>query len=313
MKVGIKAVAMYQPSENIDNISQGEKLNSSEDFIINKIGMKYLARKDKYEDTSDLAKKAVNLLSNEKGFLLENIECLILITQNPDNKGLPHSSAILHSKLGLQSNCAVFDVSLGCSGYVHGLSIIKSFMESNNFSNGVLVTADPYSKIVNSKDRDTALIFGDGASATWISNNCPLWDIGPFDFGIDSEQSDALIVGEDGFLLMNGRAVFNFAATRVPKSVGSVLTKANLSIHEVDLVLLHQGSKFIVETLAKRLGSEGKTPFDSENIGNTISSSIPILLSRVVGGLEKSIILSGFGVGLSWATCLLKKRSNHDH
>ncbi|MBT4434791.1 ketoacyl-ACP synthase III, partial [bacterium] len=92
-----------------------------------------------------------------------------------------------------------------------------------------------------------------------------------------------------------------------------VLSKANLTINEVDLVILHQGSKFIVETLAKRLKSQDKTPFYSENIGNTISSSIPILLSKLEGEVEKSIILSGFGVGLSWASCLLTKRSNYDY
>ena len=310
MSIGIKAVSMYQPDDYIDNISQAKVLDSTEDFIINKIGMKRLSRKDKLDDTTDLAKRAVDLLSTKKGFSMQDIECLVLVTQNPDSQGMPHSSAILHSKLALNSTCAVFDISLGCSGYVHGLSIIKSFMESNGFDNGVLVTADPYSKIINSSDRETAMLFGDGASATWLSSDSPIWNIGSFDFGIDSSQYDALHIGEDGYLFMNGRTVFNFAAMRVPKSINNVLLKSNLSIGEVDLVLLHQGSKYIVETLAKRLGSEGKTPFRAGHIGNTVSSSIPMMLSDLPVDAGENVLLSGFGVGLSWATCLLKKRRN---
>jgi len=308
MTIGIKKVSAYCPSDFIDNVSQAEAFDSTKEFIVDKIGMLRLSRKSRKDDTTDLAKKAVDLLSSEVGFSLHNIECLVLVTQNPDSQGLPHSSAVLHSKLGLNPSCAVFDVSLGCSGYVHGLSIIKSFMENNELSNGLLVTSDPYSKIINPLDRDTAMLFGDGASATWLSNKEPVWDIGSFDFGIDSSQYEALSVQNDGSLFMNGRTVFNFAAQQIPASIHRVLAKSRISIDEIDLVLLHQGSKYIVETLAKRIKSEGKTPFQAKNIGNTVSSSIPILFSGIQIDQEKNILLSGFGVGLSWATCLLQKK-----
>ena len=308
MIVGIKAVEAYTPSDFIDNIGQSEILESTEGFIVNKIGMLKLPIKSVDEDTSDLAKAAVDKLCSKHDMNIGDVECLVLITQNPDVKGLPHTSAILHRKLNLHESCVVFDVSLGCSGYVQGLSIIKSFMEGNGFCNGILVTADPYSKIIDRKDRDTAMLFGDGASATWLSGNASLWDIGPFDFGIDSSQNDALCVDKEGLLSMNGRAVFTFAATRVPVSVSNVLNKAKLIIDDIDLVLLHQGSKYIVETLAKRLCSEGKTPFKAEISGNTVSSSIPMMLVNYLNDSNRSILLSGFGVGLSWATCLLQKR-----
>ena len=307
MTVGIKAVSVYKPEDYIDNILQATNLDASEEFVINKIGMLRLARKSKVQKTSDMALLATEELINQYKLNKDWIECLVLVTQNPDDQGLPHTSAILHNKLKLKSSCSVFDISLGCSGYVHGLSIIKSFMESNGFSNGVLVTADPYSKIVDENDRDTAMLFGDGASATWLSNDNPLWNIGPFDFGTDSDNFDALQVKDDKFLYMNGRAVFTFAATRVPESFNRLLNKANLSIKDIDLVLLHQGSKYIVETLAKRINTEGKTPFTAGNIGNTVSSSIPMMLSLQPPNSAKNIFLSGFGVGLSWASCLLKK------
>ncbi len=307
MSVGIKAVSVYKPNNYIDNVDQARKLEASEEFIVNKIGMLRLARKSQEQKTSDLAMFATEKLFLENDLLRDDIDCLILITQNPDDKGLPHSSAILHNKLNLNSSCSVFDISLGCSGYVHGLSVLKSFMESNGFSNGVLVTADPYSKIINTDDRDTAMLFGDGATATWLSNDFPLWKIGPFDFGIDSSNYNALKVKDDNFLYMNGREVFNFAATSVPDSIYRVLLKANITIQDIDLVLLHQGSKYIVETLARRMKTESKTPFAAADIGNTVSSSIPMLLYSAIKDSDKFIVLSGFGVGLAWASCLIKK------
>lgn len=307
MSVGIKAVSVYKPNNYIDNVDQSRKLEASEEFIVNKIGMLRLARKSQEQKTSDLAMFATEKLFLENDLLRDDIDCLILITQNPDDEGLPHSSAILHNKLNLNSSCSVFDISLGCSGYVHGLSVLKSFMESNGFSNGVLVTADPYSKIINTDDRDTAMLFGDGATATWLSNDFPLWKIGPFDFGIDSSNYNALKVKDDNFLYMNGREVFNFAATSVPDSIHRVLLKANITIQDIDLVLLHQGSKYIVETLARRMKTESKTPFAAADIGNTVSSSIPMLLYSAIKDSDKFIVLSGFGVGLAWASCLIKK------
>jgi 3-oxoacyl-[acyl-carrier-protein] synthase III len=307
MRVGIKAVSVYWPEHYIDNIQQAANLEASEEFIVNKIGMLRLARKALEQKTSDLALLAIEELLNQSKLKKEEIDCLILVTQNPDDQGLPHTSAVLHNKLKLNSSCAVFDISLGCSGYVHGLSIVKSFMESNGFSNGVLVTADPYSKIIDENDRDTAMLFGDGASASWLSSNNPLWDIGFFDFGTDSDYFDALQVKDNKLLYMNGRAVFTFAAKQVPESFNRLLNKANLTIKDIDLVLLHQGSKYIVETLSKRINAEGKTPFSAENTGNTVSSSIPMLLSLHINDPVKRIMLSGFGVGLSWASCLLNK------
>jgi 3-oxoacyl-[acyl-carrier-protein] synthase III len=308
MNIGIRAVTSYSPDKFIDNLTRSESLASSREFILNKIGMLKLPQMPIKEDASDMAKFAVDFLCTEHNLKLSNVDCLVVVTQNPDASGLPHTSAILHKKLNLDASCAVFDISLGCSGYVQGLSIIQSFMKSNGFSNGILVTSDPYSKIVNKNDRNTAMLFGDGASATWLSSDMSLWDIGSFDFGIDSSRNDALNIGKDGYLKMNGRVVFDFAATNVPASVKNVLIKEGLTIKDIDLVLLHQGSKYIVEVLAKRIGAEGRTPFGAENTGNTISSSIPMMLSCLSGDSAKTILLSGFGVGLSWATCLLQRR-----
>ena len=272
--------------------------------------MLQLSRKADTETTSDMAVQAVLKLQQEHGIDLSKTECLVLVTQNPDGHGLPHTSAVVHHRLNLPSACAVFDISLGCSGFVQALSVAKAFMQSQNMRHGLLVTADPYSKIINPLDRDTAMLFGDGASATWLSEEGD-WHIGAADFGIQSQQHDALQTSADGHLFMNGRAVFTFAATQVPASVKRVLEKAQLGMADLDQVFLHQGSRYIVDTLAKRIGAEGKTPFAATTYGNTVSSSIPMMLAQYLQPQWRKVLLCGFGVGLSWATCLLEKNNDH--
>ncbi len=305
MNIGIKQTSSYWPPKLLNNLEQALRWDLSEDFVCNKIGMLHLSRRDKNESTIDLARKAANGILEKNEWLRDTIECLVLVTQNPDGGGLPHSSAILHHQLGLPQSCAVFDISLGCSGFVHGIAVAKGFMESQGFRNGLLVTSDPYSTIIDSDNRDTALLFGDGATATWLSDS-PDFSIVACDFGIASDKHLALSLNKNK-LSMKGREIFNFAVTHVPVSIECTLKKAKLTLNEVDLVLLHQGSRFIVETIAKRLGSEGKTPFLCKNYGNTVSSSIPMMLSEIDLRKYKRIVLSGFGVGLSWATCLLEK------
>lgn len=308
--IGIQYVSAYLPSAVIDNSLQAKGFDADDDFIREKIGMLHLSRKIDTEQTSDMAVQAVLNLQQEHSVDVSQAECLVLVTQNPDGHGLPHTSAVVHHLLNLPSACAVFDISLGCSGYVQALSVVKAFMHSQNMRQGLLVTADPYSKIINPADRDTAMLFGDGASATWLSDRAD-WQIGFADFGIQSQHYGALETNIDGHLYMNGRAVFTFAATQVPASVKRVLDKAQLDIKDIDQVFLHQGSRYIVETLAKRIGSEGKTPFVATAYGNTVSSSVPMLLAQSLQPNWRHVLLCGFGVGLSWATCLLEKKNDH--
>jgi 3-oxoacyl-[acyl-carrier-protein] synthase-3 len=304
--IGIRQVTSFRPANFVNTFDVAETLSVSPDFIRDKIGMERLARKGIAEETSDLASAAARQLFDGHGLAPKDVDCLVLVTQNPDAAGLPHTSAVIHRKLGLRKSCAAFDISLGCSGYVQALAVIRSLMEAQGFRNGLLLTADPYSKVVDMFDRDTALIFGDGATATWMNGEAT-WRVGACDFGIDSAGCDALKVGDGGQLAMNGRAVFNFAATEVPNSIARVLERAQTPIDEIDLVLLHQGSRFIVETIATRIAAGQKTPFAATQYGNTISSSIPMILAEEVPDSARKLLLSGFGVGLAWATCILER------
>ena len=180
-------------------------------------------------------------------------------------------------------------------------------MEANDLKNGLLITADPYSKIIDNKDKETAMIFGDASTSTFLSKDKPKFFIKNFDYGTKSEYWEALRVNKKKKLEMNGRMIFDFVSQNIPKSINKIIKKENLLLKDIDLFILHQGSKFVIDTLAKSLDIDNKKiVFSSKNYGNTVSSSIPIILSTCKIKKSKKIICSGFGVGLSWSTMLLE-------
>src|SRR5690606_37092741 len=200
-----------------------------------------------------------------------------------------------------------FDVSLGCSGYVYGLAIVKGLMATTGMKNAILVTADPYSKVIDPEDRVTTLLFGDAATATWLGEE-PLFDVLTTLFATEGSGADHLKV-ENGILSMNGRQVFNFASMKVPKQIKQYLEQHQLQEKDVDLYCMHQGSASIVSTLARRFGDVAERFVNEmDQTGNTISSTLPLLLEkRIHDPAISTILISGFGVGLSWATTLLKR------
>ncbi len=278
----------------------------SEGFIREKIGFTSLSQKGPDMETSDLCLLAWEDLKKSHNISPDEVDCLVVCTQNPDGHGLPHTSAIVHQKLGLSKECAVFDISLGCSGFVYGLSVIQSFMETNGMQNGLLFTADPYSKVMDRNDKKTATLFGDGAAVTWFGTN-PCFRSGRFLFGSDGNKNESIIVRDNGRLEMNGRAVFTFSVRVVPQNIRDILEINRLTVKQIDLFLLHQGSLHIVNSIADALGvSRELCPFHSSEYGNTVSSSIPMLIHREFDNTNMNIaVISGFGVGLSWASTVL--------
>jgi len=306
--IGIRAIASYIPESRLDNIQQAEKFGESADFIRDKIGATTLPTMDAGCQASDLAAKAVEALCSQHGLKSGAIDALVVVTQNPDGMGLPHTAAILHHKLGLSSRVAAFDVSLGCSGYVYGLSILRGLMEQAGLKNGVLVTADPYSRVINREDRVTSLLFGDAATATWLSEDAE-WTFRRPLLETDGSGHDSLYVDDRMQLHMNGRQVFNFAAVRVPQQIDRYLKDEELNTQDIDLFCLHQGSAAIIDAISRRY-QEVRDRFvkDIRETGNTVSSTIPLLLEKYVLGKELNrVLICGFGVGLSWATNVIEK------
>ena len=175
-------------------------------------------------------------------------------------------------------------------------------MQENELYCGLLFTADPYSKIVNPLDKNTALLFGDAATVTLLTRYPELLPVS-YAFGTKGSEGTSLRC-VNHVLSMNGRAVFNFSAVEVPNQIRTLLARNRVEIGEVDAFLLHQGSKYIVDTIAKRMAlADHLVPTNLKGQGNTVSSSIPMLLEGLVHNpAAKRLVLSGFGVGLSWAS-----------
>ncbi len=304
--LGIEKITVHVPPGRASNLDLRETFDVDESFLNEKIGVLERAVKAPNVDTSDLALAALQTLIEQSGVSRGQIEALVVVTQNPDTN-MPHVSALLQARAHLPNACAAFDISLGCSGYVYGVSVLQAFLAANGLSRGVLVTCDPYSKIIDPADKSTVLLFGDAATATLIGPD-PILLCGPFTFGTQGDLTGALIC-RDGVLHMNGREVFNFAATAVPRDIAQLLDRAQLGKEDVDCFIFHQGSRYIVETLAKRIGLErDKVRMDILQTGNTVSSSIPLLLQKELNNPSvRTLVLSGFGVGLSWSSCVCKK------
>ena len=304
----ISDISSYLGVNKIDNIRNANNFNYPISSLNEKIGFKIIREEKMANSSSHFGYKAVKKLLRKNSKLKKKIQALIVVTQNPDNFGIPHTSAIIHKKLGLDDSTACFDIGLGCSGYVYGLSIISSFMNSNNFECGVLVTSDQYSNIINHQDKQTKMLFGDGATATLIEKN-GIFKLNMFNFGTASTNHASLIKDEKNKLFMDGRKIFNFTYEYIPKNIINFLDLNKTPIENIDLFLCHQGSRVVIDSIRKKLHlNNNKIPFFASNVGNTVSSSIPLLIKKIIKKTNiKKIVICGFGVGLSWGIGLIER------
>lgn len=287
------------------------------------------------ETTSQLAVQAAEKLFSESGFPKDKIDFLLLCTQSPDYF-LPTTACIVQDILGLPTSCGAFDFNLGCSGFVYGLAITKSLIAGGMAKNVLLLTVETYTKYIHPKDKSVRTIFGDGAAATLVTHEegdpCK---IGEFVFGTDGKGASNLIVpagamampkseetakervDEQGNvrslnnLYMNGPEIFNFTLDIVPDTVKSLLARAKLSKDDIDLFVFHQANKFMLDSLRDKIGiPEEKFYVNMEDKGNTVSATIPIAMKDALdeGRIRRGdkLMLVGFGVGYSWAGCIVE-------
>ncbi|MGG0656994.1 ketoacyl-ACP synthase III [Rummeliibacillus pycnus] len=325
----ISAIEYYFPENRV--------YNDQENKLTKKIGIfsKYKARKD--ETALDLAVKAAEKLFEKGVCKKEEIDFLLFCTQAPDYI-LPTSACIIQNKLKMSNNCGALDINLGCSGFIYGLSLAKGLIKSNQAKSVLLLTADTYSKFVNEKDLSTSLLFGDAAAATLITKSNEDY-IGKFVFGTDGSGANNLIIkagaarepinsdtvmefeDERGIirnkkdLYMNGPEVFKFAMREVPKSIKTLLEIENRTLDDYDYFVFHQANQYMLNALRRRLEiDENKFSIQLNDCGNTVSSTIPIALKREIekGNIKDNdnVLLAGFGVGLSWASCSIKINLN---
>ncbi|MEQ1714392.1 MAG: ketoacyl-ACP synthase III [Hyphomicrobium sp.] len=324
--MSIEAIAWAVPGCRQTAADIADQTGLDEEFIVNKVGIRtrYILNPD--ETGVELAMSACTKLMTQSGITADLIDVLVFVTQTPDH-AIPHNSALLSARLGLPSRCACFDIGLGCSGYVYALSIVEGFLSINGLTNAILVTCDPYSRIMAAGDKATNAVFGDAATATWIKRDGTRTSLGEADFGTDGSQASAIMV-EAGRarwpmvslhhdelqsydrdqlrLRMAGRDVFNFVLSRVPESISACLVKNGLKLSDIDYFALHQGSLHMLKAAAQKLGIEDqKLLVNIGEFGNTVSSTVPMLLSSLMDRADlkgTKILVCGFGVGLSWAT-----------
>jgi 3-oxoacyl-[acyl-carrier-protein] synthase-3 len=317
---GIAAISSYLPERVIDNDEVAARFGFERAFLDDKIGIRqrHIARAD--ESVADMAVAAAERLLESEHVKRTELGLLVLCTQNPDYR-LPATADIVQDRLKLPTSVAAFDINQGCSGYVYGLSIAKAMMSANGIGVGLLITSEAYSKVMDWADRNTVPVFGDGASATLLRADAP-GRLGRFTFGSDGSGANELIVRAGGSrhpdiacaganaLHMNGRSIFNFMMRRVPADVEACLAANQMTKSDIDLFVFHQASRYMVESLAREMRLEkARVPVMMADFANTVSSTIPMTL-EALGGLGalagKKLLLSGFGVGLSWASTVLQ-------
>ena len=302
--------------------------------ILDKTGIRvrHIARDD--ETAGDLAFEAAARLFAQGKVRAAEVDFVILCTQAPDYV-LPTTACVLQHRLGIPTSAGALDVNLGCSGFVYGLSLAKGLVETGAARCVLLLTADTYSKLIHPMDKSVRTLFGDGASATAIVASDDVHPaIGPFVFGTDGSGALHLIVPAGGFrkprdaetarettdasdnvrsadhLFMDGAEVMAFTLREVPRTVNALLGKAGLSADAIDYFVMHQANQFMLTALRKKLHVEpDRVPICMQETGNTVSSTIPLALleMRERGQLDvpRRLMLIGFGVGLSWAACVL--------
>lgn len=276
------------------------------------------------ECASDLGVAAAEKLFAEHNIDRNSIDFLLFCTQSPDYV-LPTTACLMQDRLGLPTSIGALDFNLGCSGFVYGLSLADGLIRAGIARRVLLITAETYSKYIDPTDRSLRTIFGDGAAATLVEpSDKP--SLSSFVFGTDGRGADTLLVTDGGArpeadavqprkrrrwpsrLYMDGPELVKFTLEVVPPLIEKVLAGAKWTSDDVDMYLLHQATVFMLEHLRERVPLDReRTPEALEDYGNTVSSTIPILIHdlRRSGRLQpgKKNVLIGFGVGLSWAGC----------
>lgn len=314
MKLGgvyIKAIGCAEASGRADNQAQAAALGKNLEFIDQRIGTRSLPEATEEETAVALGLRAADEALDIAGLTAADIGMVIFVTQNPEHGGLPHNAALIQHQLGLPVATICFDMGLGCSGYCYALVTAASLMKAAACRYSLVVTSDQYRANLAPDDMNTRLLFGDGACATVLGLDDGSLEICAARLGTDGSGHSALI-RKDGWITMNGRAVFNFSRKIIASEIESFLDDIEVSKSSLDAVLLHQGSKAIVEEIRTQLKvSENCCPVEMEGRGNTVSSSLPFMLApRLEQDGPRRIIAAGFGVGLSWGLLWLERRKS---
>lgn len=330
--IGITSMAGAVPKQTIKNRDYTAYFSKEVvNDIVDKTGVEERRFTTEEQTASDLCYAAAEKLFQDNDIDKSEIDILLFVSQTPDYR-MPATSITLQHRLGLPKSTAAFDISLGCSGFVYGLSVAYAYANMPCIRKVLVLDGETRSKVYHPKDRKTGFIFGDAAVAAIIEKQ----EVGKSFFSLNSDGSKSnlikidaggyrhpsseqttkeKIVDEHGNIrtdehgYMNGADVFNFVLREIPKNIKQTLSFAETDLKDFDFYVFHQANKFMNDYLAKKLKIDTtKVPTTISKYGNTSSVSIPItIVDQLQAKLEspKKLLLCGFGVGMSWATAII--------
>lgn len=330
--IRIKGIAACVPRQVEDN-GQLELISENERALfIKTVGIRYRRVAPKGTIASDLCFAAADKLLTELNWNREEVKVLVFVTQTPDYI-IPNTSSLLQEKLGLSKNCLVFDINLGCSGYVYGLSVVSSLLQNMPGGKGLLLVGDVSTATISKQDKSTTPLFSDAGSATALEYAAG--EKAHYNLQTDGKGYDDIIVPDGGFrnrvsessfelkeydkgiqrtgidMKLDGIKIFNFALREVAPNINQLLSEIKIDKADIDYFVFHQANLLMLESVRKKLQLDtAKVPYSLYNYGNTSSATIPLtmvtnLRQQLINNKLK-FVLSGFGVGLSWGSTYIE-------
>jgi 3-oxoacyl-[acyl-carrier-protein] synthase-3 len=328
--VGIVAMSAAVPKRVIRNREYTEVFSKEEaNEIVDKTGIEERRFADADTCSSDLCLAAAEKLFADNDVNKEDIELLVFISQTPDYR-MPATSVTLQHRLGLPNKTIAFDINLGCSAFLYGLSVVYGMMERSNLKKALLLDGETRSKVYSPRDRRSAFLFGDGGVAALIERS-PKYGKSTFSLNSDGSRADLIMIPAGGYRKMSsaetviekvvdefgnkrseeqgymrGGDVFNFVIREIPRDIKNTLAKVEKSVDNFDYIVFHQANNFINSYIMKKMKMDAnKIPSTISKFGNTSSVSVPLtIVSELKDKLDgnKELLLSAFGVGMTWAT-----------
>lgn len=321
---GILGTGFYVPEKIMTNADLEKIVETSDEWIVERTGIKERRIAEDNQPMSDLALRAAKDALADAGVAAEDLDLIIVATLTSD-RIIPSTACMIQNLLGAK-HAAAFDLSAACSGFAYAASVAAQFIETGAYKKALVIGAETLSKYINWEDRNTCVLFGDGAGAAVLGQVEDGYGILSFDLGSDGSGGDAIQIPSSGSLMpvskesidqklnlihMNGRDVFKFAVKAMGKTVKNSLAKIDMPQEKIDWLVPHQANIRIIESAAKRLSMPmDKVIVNIHKYGNMSAACIPIALAEAAAAkrFKKGdiIALSGFGAGLTWASCIIR-------
>jgi len=321
-RASITAVGSYLPSKVLNNKDLEKMVDTSDDWIFSRTGIKERRILDKGLGTSLMAINAALKIIKKKNINPLDIDMVIVATITPDMH-VSATAAHVASEIGAL-NAFGYDLQAACSGFLYGMSVASSYIESGKYKKIILIGADKMSSIVDYSDRNTCIIFGDGAAGVLFepnNDNLGMQDEYLRSDGVGREflriegggsilpASLESVSNKKHFLFQDGKSVFKYAVSNMANASEEIMKRNNLSNEDIDFLVPHQANKRIIDATASRMGiKESKVLMNIEKYGNTTAATIPLILSDFENKFKKgdNIIFAAFGGGFTWGASYLK-------